>query len=99
MTCDYICRVLNHMQAKGYKVCVPQNDDSTVKPEPWLNLNSGYILRAADKLPKQGSKTPWKLHQNYVKDVLSLKFGSLDDGVIRFLNPTDSLQLQSALSN
>jgi monooxygenase len=98
LTCDYICRVLNHMQAKGYKVCVPQNDDPSVKPEPWLNLNSGYILRAADKLPKQGSKTPWKLHQNYVKDVLSLKFGSLDDGVIRFLNPTDSLQLQSALS-
>ena len=84
LTCDYICRVLNHMQAKGYKVCVPQNDDASIKPEPWLNLNSGYILRAADKLPKQGSKTPWKLHQNYVKDVLSLKFGSLDDGVIRF---------------
>jgi monooxygenase len=99
LTCDYICRVLNHMQAKGYKVCVPQNDDPTVKLEPWLNLNSGYIQRAADKLPKQGSKTPWKLHQNYVKDVLSLKFGAVDDGVIRFLNPTDSLQLQSALSS
>ena len=53
--------------------------------EPWLNLTSGYIQRVADKLPKQGSKTPWKLHQNYVKDVMSLKFGSLDDGVIRFL--------------
>ena len=79
------------MQANGYKICVPQNDDPSVKPEPWLNLNSGYILRAADKLPKQGSKTPWKLHQNYVKDVLSLKFGALDDGVIRFLNPADSL--------
>src|SRR3984957_16519528 len=99
LTCDYICRVLNHMQATGYKVCVPQNDDPTVKLEPWLNLSSGYIQRAADKLPKQGSKTPWKLHQNYVKDVLSLKFGAVDDGVIRFLNPTDSLQLQSALSS
>jgi monooxygenase len=70
-----------------------------VRPEPWVNLNSGYIQRAADKLPKQGSKTPGKLHQNYVKDVLSLKFGSLDDGVIRFLNPGDALQLQSALSS
>jgi hypothetical protein len=87
------------MQRKGYRVCVPQNDDPTVKPEPWLNLSSGYIQRVADKLPKQGSKTPLKLHQNYVKDVISLKFGSLDDGVIRFLNPTDSVQLQSALSS
>ena len=95
LTCDYICRVLNHMEQKGYRVCVAQNDDPTVKPEPWLNLSSGYIQRVADKLPKQGSKTPWKLHQNYVKDILTLKFGSLDDGVIRFLNPTDSLELGS----
>jgi hypothetical protein len=64
-----------------------------VKAEPWLNLSSGYIQRAADKLPKQGSKTPWKLHQNYVKDILTLKYGTLDDGIIRFLNPTDSLEL------
>jgi monooxygenase len=99
LTCDYICRVLNHMQAAGYQVCVPQNDDPTVQPEPWLNLSSGYILRVADKLPKQGSKTPWKLHQNYVKDVMSLKFGSLDDGVMRFLNPTDSVELSAALSS
>jgi cation diffusion facilitator CzcD-associated flavoprotein CzcO len=97
LTCDYICRVLNHMEQKGYRVCVPQNDDATVKPEPWLNLSSGYIQRAADRLPKQGSKTPWKLHQNYVKDVFTLKFGSLDDGVIRFLNPSDSLELSPAV--
>jgi monooxygenase len=97
LTCDYICRVLNHMEQKGYRVCVPQNDDPAVKPEPWLNLSSGYIQRVADKMPKQGSKTPWKLHQNYVKDILTLKFGSLDDGVIRFLNPTDSLELGAAV--
>ena len=97
LTCDYICRVLNHMERKGYQVCVPQNDDPTVKPEPWLNLTSGYIQRVADKLPKQGSKTPWKLHQNYVKDVMSLKFGSLDDGVMRYLNRADPLELKSAL--
>jgi monooxygenase len=45
-------------------------------------------------LPKQGSKVPWKLHQNYVKDVMSLKFGSVEDGVMRYLNRTDSLELR-----
>jgi monooxygenase len=85
LTCDYICRVLNHMERKGYRVCVPQNDDPSVKFEPWLNLSSGYIQRVADKLPKQGSKAPWRLHQNYVKDLMSLKFGALDDGVMRFI--------------
>jgi monooxygenase len=84
LTCDYICRILNHMQHNGYRVCVPQNDDPGLTLEPWLNLSSGYIQRVADKLPKQGSKAPWRLHQNYVKDLMSLKFGSLDDGVMRF---------------
>jgi monooxygenase len=97
LTCNYICRVLNHMNRAGYQVCVPQNDDPSVTLEPWLNLSSGYIQRVADKLPKQGSKLPWKLHQNYVKDVMSLRYGSLNDGVMRFLNPVDGLELSSAL--
>jgi monooxygenase len=84
LTCDYICRVLNHMEAKGFRICVPQNDDPGITREPWLNLTSGYIQRVADKLPKQGSKAPWRLHQNYIRDLLSLKYGSLDDGVMRF---------------
>jgi cation diffusion facilitator CzcD-associated flavoprotein CzcO len=98
LTCNYICRVLNRMSREGYQVCVPQNDDPSVQPEPWLNLSSGYIQRVADKLPKQGSKVPWKLHQNYVKDIISLRYGSLDDGVMRFLNPTDGLELKPAHS-
>ena len=98
LTCNYICRVLNRMSREGYQVCVPQNDDPSVQPEPWLNLSSGYIQRVADKLPKQGSKVPWKLHQNYVKDIINLRYGSLDDGVIRFLNPTDGLELKPAHS-
>jgi monooxygenase len=88
LTCDYICRVINHMDAKGYQVCVPQNDDPSIKEEQWLNLSSGYIQRSAQILPKQGSKTPWKLHQNYVKDVISLKFGALDDGILRYGSAT-----------
>jgi monooxygenase len=96
LTCDYICRVLNHMDKSGYQVCVPQNDDPTLKEEPWLNLSSGYISRVSDKLPKQGSKTPWKLHQNYVRDIISLKFGSVDDGVLKYSNRADKLELESA---
>ncbi len=84
LTCDYVCRLLNYMDKKGTQVCVPQNADPTVKEEPWLNLNSGYILRVADKLPKQGSKMPWRLRQNYVLDIMNLRHGSLEDGVMQF---------------
>jgi monooxygenase len=84
LTCEYVCRLINHMDKKGYKICQPQNDDPSMSEEPWLNLSSGYIQRAADQLPKQGSKMPWKLHQNYVRDLISLRFGTLDDGILQF---------------
>jgi monooxygenase len=84
LTCRYICRVLNHMDKAGFKICQPENDDPSMSEEPWLNLSSGYIQRVADKLPKQGSKVPWKLHQNYVLDIMNLRFGSLNDGVLKF---------------
>ena len=47
-------------------------------------------LRAAlrcDLLPKQGSKQPWRLYQNYLRDLLMLRFGRIDDGVLVFSNP------------
>jgi monooxygenase len=84
LTCDYVCRLLNYMDKKGTQVCVPQKEDPSVQEEPWLNLNSGYILRVADKLPKQGSKMPWRLRQNYVLDIMNLRHGSLEDGVMQF---------------
>ena len=84
LICNYICRLLNHMEKRGYQACMPQNEDASVKEERWLNLSSGYIQRVADKLPKQGSKLPWKLRDNYVLDAMSLRTSSLNDGVMRF---------------
>jgi monooxygenase len=84
LTCGYVCRLLSHMDKKGYQACVPQNEDASIKEERWLNLSSGYIQRALDKLPKRGSKLPWKLRDNYVLDAMSLRTSSVDDGVMRF---------------
>ena len=55
--------------------------------EPLLDFNSGYVLRALDQLPKQGSKEPWKLRQNYVLDIRSIRRGPIDDGAMRFSSP------------
>jgi monooxygenase len=84
LTCDYVCRLLNYMDRSGHQVCVPQFDDPSVTPETWLNLTSGYIQRSAERLPKQGSRRPWKLHQNYLLDLFSFRFGALNDGILRF---------------
>jgi len=83
LTSEYVCRLLDHMAAHGYRRCVPEVDPS-IHEEPLLNLNSGYVLRSLDEFPKQGSREPWKLRQNYLFDIRTLRRGSLDDGALRF---------------
>jgi monooxygenase len=84
LTAEYVCRLLNHMAVHGYAWCVPRRQDASVIEEPALRLTSGYVQRASQILPKQGSKSPWKLHQNYVLDLAVLRFGSVDDGTMAF---------------
>jgi monooxygenase len=84
LTCEYVCRLLNHMDAHGYDQCTPNNHDPSVEPQPFIDFSSGYVQRSIDKFPKQGSKAPWRLHQNYARDILALKFGSLQDGAMEF---------------
>jgi cation diffusion facilitator CzcD-associated flavoprotein CzcO len=84
LTCEYVCRLLNHMDAHGYDHCTPNNRDPSVRPQPFIDFSSGYVLRSIDKFPKQGSKAPWRLHQNYARDIMALKFGALEDGAMEF---------------
>ena len=86
LTCEYVCRLLNHMDEAGLRQCTPHNRDPRVSERPFIDFSSGYVLRSIDKFPKQGSKAPWKLHQNYPMDILNLRFGSVDDGVMEFSN-------------
>jgi monooxygenase len=84
LTSEYVCRLLDHMDAHGYRQCVPEVTDPSVTEEPILDFNSGYVLRALDKLPKQGSKEPWKLRQNYIVDTRAIRHSSIDDGTMQF---------------
>lgn len=84
LTSLYVCRLINHMDRHGYRFCTPHNDDPDLAELPFVDFSSGYIQRAIDKFPKQGSKAPWKLYQNYARDIVSLRFGTVEDGVMRF---------------
>jgi monooxygenase len=87
LTAEYICRLLNHMDAGGHRVCVPRITDPSVAEEPLLDFNAGYVLRSIESLPKQGSKEPWKLRMNYPLDLRALRFGAVDDGTMHFTSP------------
>jgi monooxygenase len=84
LTAKYLCRLLNYMQARGYDYCTPRRRDPAILEEPAIHLTSGYLQRSSAILPKQGSKRPWKLHQNYALDLIALKLGSVNDGTMEF---------------
>ncbi len=84
LTCDYVCRLLNYMRKNGLKQVTPVVNDPSVQEEPLLDFNSGYVLRALEQLPKQGSKQPWKVFQNYFLDLISYRYSSLKDNALEY---------------
>jgi len=80
----YVTRLLNYMDRRGFVQCTPRKTDPSVAEEPVINLTSGYIQRALSTLPKQGSRRPWKLYQNYILDTLTYRLGKVDDGTMEF---------------
>jgi cation diffusion facilitator CzcD-associated flavoprotein CzcO len=83
LTCVYVCRLLRYMDRRGYRQCMPKRDPS-VAELPWLDFTSGYVQRALHQLPRQGAKKPWRLYQNYARDLMALRFGSVKDGAMQF---------------
>lgn len=77
---EYVCRLLKHMDANGYRQCVPERDPS-VAEEPFMDFAAGYVQRSIHEFPKQGSRAPWRLRMNYLRDILTLRRGSVRDGM------------------
>jgi monooxygenase len=84
LTCGYVCRMLNHMDAQGFRQCTPRNRDPSLQTLPFIDLKAGYVERSVDQFPRQGVRSPWRLHQNYPRDIALLRFGSLDDEAMEF---------------
>jgi monooxygenase len=84
LTCAYVCRLLDHMAAHGYRRCCPRPPDTALETKPMLDLTSGYVQRALGRLPKQGLEAPWRLRQNYLLDLLTLRYGSVHDSAMEF---------------
>ena len=90
LTCAYVCRLVNHMDAHGYTSCAPYNHDPSVTETPFVDFTPGYFMRSMDQLPKQGSKLPWRLHQNYIRDLALIKRAPIEDGVLEFSGSADA---------
>ena len=84
LTSEYVCRLLRYMDRRGYDVCVPVQDDPGVAERPLLDFAAGYILRSMHEFPKSGSRPPWRLGMSYLNDVITLRHGRINDGVLQF---------------
>jgi monooxygenase len=96
LVCEYVCRLINHMDEQGHSRCAPYNRDPSVQERPFIDFSSGYVQRSIDRFPKQGSKAPWRLHQNYPRDILNLRFGSVEDAVMEFSGAASEVEITEA---
>jgi cation diffusion facilitator CzcD-associated flavoprotein CzcO len=80
----FVCRVLNYMQRHHYHTVLPACDPTKLDAKPLLDFNSGYVLRAVAELPKQSSKKPWFIRQNYIRDAITMKLAPIKDDVLHF---------------
>jgi hypothetical protein len=79
----YVVRLLQHLDQIGARSAMPVRQPG-VAEIPFMDFQSGYVLRALDRLPKQGDRAPWQLKQNYLTDLRTIKRGAIDDGVLAF---------------
>jgi monooxygenase len=84
LTAAYVARLIAYMDRRGYVACTPRRRDPAMQTQPLVDFSSGYFQRAIDQLPRQGSRKPWRLHQNYMWDLLSLRFGPVNDRALEF---------------
>ena len=71
------------MDRHKLQYCVPRVGEG-IEEAPLLDLTSGYVQRAVDRFPKQGSKSPWRLYQNYIIDKLLFQYAPLRDKTLEF---------------
>jgi cation diffusion facilitator CzcD-associated flavoprotein CzcO len=94
LTSEYVCRLLDHMDATGTRQVVPRlrATDQNMPARPWIDaFSSGYMQRMMHRFPRQGDREPWLNPQDYSRDKKMIRFGSLEDGVLVFSRPGASV--------
>ncbi len=87
LSAEYVCRLLRRMDQLAVRVATPRNHDPKVQERPFLEMASGYVQRALARFPRQGSKAPWRVYQNYALDLMTLRYAPIEDGCMELSGP------------
>ena len=88
LTCEQVCRLLDHMDRRGYARCTPRPPEETVGVVPFATLTSGHMQRAIDQFPRQTTRDPWQRQQNYALNRRSMRRAPVDDPALEFSRAT-----------
>jgi monooxygenase len=81
---EFVCRVLNYMDANGFDRVEPQHPGGAVEALPFMDFTPGYFQRSVHLLPKSGSRAPWRLKQNYLFDLRLIRHGAVEEESLQF---------------
>jgi hypothetical protein len=95
LVCDYVCRLLNHMDEKGATVCTPtlREQDKGMTALPWIDeeeFNPGYMQRSKHLMPKRGDHEPWTFSPDYYTEKDELPLADLDDSALVYQGPSQA---------
>ncbi|HZU48955.1 MAG TPA: NAD(P)/FAD-dependent oxidoreductase [Mycobacterium sp.] len=96
MTAQSVAKLLEYMNSHGYTHAYPHLGDAEMPEQPTLNLQSGYVLRALDVLPKSGTRRPWVVSHDFLRDVVDYRLRPIDDHHMVFGRVTVDEARQSA---
>jgi cation diffusion facilitator CzcD-associated flavoprotein CzcO len=99
LICSYVCRLLNRMDRKGIRQVTPRPRKERAVAPFVEYFSSGYVQRAIANWPKQGSTPPWRVHQNYILDLIRLKWSAVEDRWLEFSNPAVELVQEEKVSD
>jgi monooxygenase len=85
LSSEYISRMLKFLDKNKFKSVKAKVIEENLGELPLIDLDSGYIHRAKDILPKQGDQFPWRLYQNYILDYKALRIDSVKDKRLEFV--------------
>jgi cation diffusion facilitator CzcD-associated flavoprotein CzcO len=90
LTAEYVTKLLNHMHNHGMQQVTIDGTNAEHSDAPLFGLNSGYINRAANRMPRQGAAFPWKVKMSYLADYNAMKRKPYLDEYTKFTNPKKS---------
>ncbi|GAC1405743.1 MAG: hypothetical protein NVS4B6_22490 [Mycobacterium sp.] len=82
MTAQSFAKLVAYMDSHGYTHAYPHLGDVTMPEKPAFNLDSGYVKRGMNMLPKSGARRPWTLSHNYLRDAVGRPFESIEECMV-----------------